>query len=93
VQGIQPKELHRLKMDDELPWEAQRLVNFQLRPTDSTLESRVIKDLTLLVFLSGCDLWGPHEDAYEQYGILGSDVFETGTSIRALAMRNSRKSK
>jgi hypothetical protein len=75
-------------MDDELSWETQSLVKFQLRLTDLALEGRVIKGLTLLVFLSGCDTWGPHEDAYEQYDILGRDVFEIGVglSIRELAM-------
>lgn len=73
-------------MDDELSWETQSLVKFQLRPTDPTLEGRVIKGLTLLVFLSGCDTWGPHEDAYKQCDILDRDDFEIGTSIRELAM-------
>jgi hypothetical protein len=81
AQSLQPKELHRLKIDDELPREAQRVVKFQQRPTDPTLEGRVIKGLKLLV-LSGCDIWGPHEDAYDDYDILGRDVFEIGTSIR-----------
>ena len=85
--------MHRLKIDDELPWEAWRLVKFHLRPTDPTLEGRFIKDLKLLVFLSGRDIWGPHEDAYEDYDILGRDVFEFGTSIRELTMQNSRKAK
>lgn len=63
AQSLQPKELQRLKRDDELSWEAQRLVKSQLRPTDPTLEGRVINGLKLSVFLSGRDILGPHKDA------------------------------